>query len=116
MRLSVLLCDCTVYIPAVFAWAGLMRPVGQTKAAPFGLALALLFHPALVLIDHGHFQYNSIGLGLMIWTGVFAVRRKFCAAGLAFGLALNFKQTGLYFAPAFLFWVIRCGVDANKDV
>lgn len=107
MRLTVLLWDCMVYVPAVFAWA---RTVRKT------VLLSLILHPALILIDHGHFQYNSVGLGLMIWTAVFASQRKFCAAGLAFGLALNFKQTGLYYAPAILFWIIRCGIDGWKDV
>jgi alpha-1,3-glucosyltransferase len=29
-------------------------------------AAIILLQPALVLIDHGHFQYNCIGLGLTV--------------------------------------------------
>ncbi len=69
----------TVYIPAVlyavhvfydtptaalYAAAGRTTPPAAIRRAGRTLALAaLLFNPSLLLIDHGHFQYNGISLG-----------------------------------------------------
>ena len=27
-----------------------------------------MMQPAIVLIDHGHFQYNAVALGLSLWS------------------------------------------------
>jgi hypothetical protein len=45
----------------------------STLAALFTL---LLLQPALILIDHGHFQYNSTCLGLALWGAVLILRGK----------------------------------------
>jgi alpha-1,3-glucosyltransferase len=80
--------------------------------------LTLLLQPALLLVDFGHFQYNSVMLGESCIC--FRVRRKiypcllgftllamnFFAAGhdmfgaVFFVLSLGFKQMALYYAPA----------------
>ena len=39
-------------------------PAGPWEAAAANAFLMILLQPALVLIDHGHFQYNSVCLGL----------------------------------------------------
>ena len=61
----------------------------------------ILAHPALVLIDHGHFQYNSVSLGFSLW-GIIAVITDWDVAGsIAFCLALNYKQMELYHSLPF---------------
>ena len=78
----------------------------------------LLANPALLLIDHGHFQYNSISLGCTILatscvlqTGKGVSTRAvswrvstfywLVGAAFFFCMALNHKQMTLYYAPAF---------------
>jgi hypothetical protein len=73
--------------------------------------------PLMLLVDHGHFQYNSASLGLAIaswgllgastlleettasspWLAGLAARM---AAAVAFAAALNYKQMELFHAPA----------------
>lgn len=79
--------------------------------------LTILFQPALLLIDFGHFQYNSVMLGevnprsairmfINCVTGLTLLATNFFAIGydlsgaLCFVLSLAFKQMALYYAPA----------------
>jgi alpha-1,3-glucosyltransferase len=143
MRLTVLLCDALVFFPAA-AWmaravaaaaaaakAGKRR--GNTSAAAQAATITtrrraalavLLLNPSLVLIDHGHFQYNCISLGLALaamaallleegeqeqqrGAGVapppppLLLPRGRLVAAVLFTLSLCHKQMGLYYAPAF---------------
>ena len=54
--------------------------------------LQLVLLPALVLVDHGHFQYNCLPLGLTLWSALFIDDRPYLAS-LLFTLALHAKQT-----------------------
>ena len=78
-------------------------PASSPAAASPQLLLlaATLLQPASVLVDHGHFQYNCISLGL-------AAAAAGCIAGgggvvgsVLFSLSLNHKQMSLFYAPAF---------------
>lgn len=63
MRLSVLVLDLFVYLPAVAYF--LARRLETRSARVRHIALFTLWcQPALILIDHGHFQYNGVMLGL----------------------------------------------------
>ena len=41
-----------------------------------GAFLALLLNPALLLVDHGHFQYNGVSLGLFLIALCLGIFRK----------------------------------------
>lgn len=80
-----------VYIPACFAAVGaLYRGMGVRGRS---LALvALLLQPAELLVDHGHFQYNNLSLGLTLGAvAAIASGRQLLGAAL-FSLSLNHKQ------------------------
>ncbi len=102
VRMCVCLCvsPCAVFFPAAFAAArALYGPKPSTRRA-FALACTLL-NPALVIIDHGHFQYNCISLGCAVG-GAAAIAAGWQLLGsFLFCAALNHKQMSLYFAPAF---------------
>ena len=97
MRATVLALDGAVFCSAVAALSGRLYGAGRDRAAAI---LAALLSPALVLVDHGHFQYNCVPLGLALWSAVMVDARRPLAAAALFCLALNAKQTALYFAPA----------------
>jgi alpha-1,3-glucosyltransferase len=80
--------------------------------------LVSMAQPAIILIDHGHFQYNTVALGLSLWafhymtSGEIGVKSKMTnlvVGSIFFCLALSFKQTTLYYAPAVFFYLLgRC--------
>lgn len=57
--------DAAVYFPAVLACVAVFG-AGQPSEQRLWLLAATLLQPALLLIDHGHFQYNCISLGLAV--------------------------------------------------
>lgn len=95
MRYSVILCDLLIYIPAA-AWTAY-------KMRSRLVLLLLALHPSLLLIDHGHFQYNGVCIGLSLMA-VLSICQDYDVAGsVLFSLALNFKQMTLYYSPVFFF-------------
>ena len=136
MRCTVLISDVFVYFTAV--WVLVSRLAATTEEVEAGgeeeeeeeeelsssarvvlgrrrphLLLVALCQPALVLVDHGHFQYNSVSLGLALWSfHCMTATRSFAGpvmGSVLFTLALNFKQMELYHAPAvFAYLLGRC--------
>lgn len=73
-------------------------------SSEFPLPLFFLLWPTLNLA-----RYNTIPLGLFIWTVVFLDRNQDFLAAIAFCLALNYKQMALYYSlPIFFFLLKRC--------
>ena len=103
MRRSVLACDVMIFMPAAWACAAAGAPKGALRLGFFALLCAL---PPLVLVDHGHFQYNCVSLGLALWAMHAAMAGRPLATCAAFSLALNFKQMSLYLAPAFFCYLL----------
>lgn len=107
LRQTVLASDATTFVPAALAAAAVFSSAAAGQR--LGVLAALLFSPALVLIDHGHFQYNCIGLGLAAGSAAAAAAGANSLSALLFSLSLNHKQMGLYFAPAFFAFLLgRC--------
>jgi alpha-1,3-glucosyltransferase len=108
MRATVWILDAVVYFPAVWMIAKRLHAENDWLWT-FCSALA---QPALLLMDHGHFQYNSTSLGFALLACYYMTRPSFrdCIIGsFYFCLALNFKQMTLYHAPAIFFYLSgRC--------
>ena len=66
----------------------------------------MLLQPSMVIIDHGHFQYNSISLGLALFGVVAVVHNWDLVGSVAFTLSLNYKQMELYHALPFFFYLL----------
>mmetsp|Transcript_4928 Transcript_4928/g.5636 ORF Transcript_4928/g.5636 Transcript_4928/m.5636 type:complete len:404 (-) Transcript_4928:182-1393(-) len=106
MRATVLFLDLFVYGNAV--WYAIRD---RDRKSLWAIMIALC-QPAILLVDHGHFQYNTVALGLSIASFSFVVQEDFAACvwgGFFFSLALNFKQMTLYYAPVVFFYLLgRC--------
>ncbi|AGO11264.1 AaceriACR004Wp [[Ashbya] aceris (nom. inval.)] len=107
MRLTVILSELCFYIPAVVyftRWIGRRReqsPIGQYIAGA-----AILFQPALILIDHGHFQYNCVMLGLALCAINNLLDEYYALAAVNFVFSLGFKQMALYYAPVMFVYLL----------
>ncbi|KAL4160047.1 hypothetical protein PRNP1_000618 [Phytophthora ramorum] len=108
MRASVLLCDIALFIPAIYCVARAFYGTQQwTQRTAF--LLLILLQPAVLLIDHGHFQYNNVCLGFTALGVALILQGNEFLGSICYCLALNFKQMALYYAPAFgVFLLARC--------
>ncbi|KAL4064874.1 glycosyltransferase family 57 protein [Scleroderma yunnanense] len=99
MRATVVALDVLIYIPALYAFMRIWLRTRSSRAQHTAF-LVLLFQPALLLVDFGHFQYNSVMLGLtLLALDAFAAGLDLVGA-VCFVLSLGFKQMSLYYAPA----------------
>jgi len=118
MRATVLVLDALIYVSIVWVATKGNKKVHDAQSM-WTLILALA-QPALILMDHGHFQYNSVSLGFALWGLYFMTKQNFtnCIVGsIFFCLALNFKQMTLYYAPAvFAYLLGRCFADKSTKV
>ncbi|CAH2005977.1 unnamed protein product [Acanthoscelides obtectus] len=116
MRYSVLISDVLIFLPAIIIYYWLTVPDDKGKKkkkeqgiVPLGpstsIVLALLY-PGIILIDHGHFQYNCVSLGLAVLAVTALLCEKDIIASFLFCLALNYKQMELYHAPPFFFYLL----------
>lgn len=98
MRSTVLISDVLIFLPSLAMYA----LSANENIEPFGSPTIafVAFIPALMLMDHGHFQYNSVSLGLCVLAFVLYQRRLDVAAAISFCTAVYFKHLCLYFALA----------------
>eukprot|EP00938_MAST-03A_sp_MAST-3A-sp1_P003371 g3371.t1 len=103
MRLTVLISDVIVYFTSAWLFSSLYRSKSSTT---WKVLLPILLQPALVLIDHGHFQYNSVSLGLIIWS-VILIQNGCDEYGTCLAvMSVCFKHLSLYFIPGYFFFLL----------
>ncbi|GAA5911465.1 hypothetical protein JCM6882_005009 [Rhodosporidiobolus microsporus] len=107
MRASVVVGDLLVWVSAVLIYcrrnyhrpSGSIRGETKAKRKMLVAVLTILLQPALLLVDNGHFQYNSLMLGLALHAlNCFQSNHDLLGA-VFFVLSLGFKQMALYYAP-----------------
>ncbi|KAF2836521.1 glycosyltransferase family 57 protein [Patellaria atrata CBS 101060] len=101
MRATVFVSEYLTYTPAVIIFLRRYTRLQSVNTWEASIALvAILMQPGTILIDHGHFQYNTVMLGFMVasMSSVLAGRPWWGAA--FFVASLGFKQMALFYAPA----------------
>ncbi|PIA19633.1 ALG6, ALG8 glycosyltransferase [Coemansia reversa NRRL 1564] len=104
MRASVVVLEFVTLVPAVVLLFRL-KNMQMSWAARQASIFSVLMQPCLLLVDHGHFQYNAVMLGFFVWTVYFAAREQHVLMAISFCCSFMFKQMGLYFAPAVFFFL-----------
>ncbi|KAK0670383.1 family 57 putative glycosyltransferase [Cercophora samala] len=110
MRGTVIVSEYLIYIPAVVIFVRrFSRLSGVTSwSASISLA-AILMQPGNILIDHIHFQYNTVMLGFVVASMSSMLAGRYLWSAVFFVAALGFKQMALYYAfPVFAFLLGSC--------
>lgn len=70
MRYLSLISELVVFIPSVLQLVSLLggKKLKLGRMHQIVIIALIIFQPPLVLIDHGHFQYNSVMLGLFLFS------------------------------------------------
>eukprot|EP00049_Salpingoeca_infusionum_P000601 m.41173 g.41173 ORF g.41173 m.41173 type:complete len:478 (-) comp10522_c0_seq3:115-1548(-) len=109
MRYTVLVADVLILVPAVVLWANVATRTLKISnvLGTAGVVAVVMLNPTLTLVDHGHFQYNNMSLGLALLSFALLVGRGGdLLASVFFVLSLCYKQMSLYFAPAIFFYLL----------
>ena len=110
MRATVIVSEYLIYVPAVVVFTRRYSQLFGVAQWPASLALvAILLQPSTILIDHIHFQYNTVLLGVGVASMSSMLAGRYMWASIFFVGALGFKQMALYYAPAvFAFLLGTC--------
>lgn len=107
MRATVIASEYLVYVPAVVTFLRRYTRMHGVHAWSASIALvAILLQPATILVDHGHFQYNTVMLGLMVASLDAILAGRMLWACIFFVGALGFKQMALYYAPVMFAYLL----------
>ncbi|RYP34619.1 hypothetical protein DL767_004179 [Monosporascus sp. MG133] len=101
MRATVLVSEYLTYIPAAVIFVRrFCKLFGVAQWTASVALVAILMQPGTILIDHVHFQYNTVMLGFVLASMSSTVAGRYMWAAIFFVAALGFKQMALYYAPA----------------
>ncbi|KAH9845717.1 glycosyltransferase family 57 protein [Teratosphaeria destructans] len=101
MRSTVIVSEYLIYIPAAVLAVRQLAKLHNINIWESSIALtAILMQPATILIDHGHFQYNTVMLGFMLATTAAMLAGRPLWSCFFFVATLGFKQMALFYAPA----------------
>ncbi|KAL8768552.1 MAG: hypothetical protein Q9209_005237 [Squamulea sp. 1 TL-2023] len=107
MRATVLVSEYLIYVPAAII---LNRKLGRMRSVNTWESLvalvAILMQPATILIDHAHFQYNTVMLGLTLASLSSMLAGRALWGCVFFVATLCYKQMALYYAPAIFAYLI----------
>lgn len=110
MRATVIVSEYLIFVPAVVMF---VRRYGRLQGVSnwtISVALAaVLMQPGTILIDHIHFQYNTVMLGFVTASMSSMLAGRYFWSSVFFVAALGFKQMALYYAlPVFFFLLGSC--------
>jgi len=107
MRSTVLVSEYLIYVPAAVIFnRRLARMRGVSAWESSMVLVAILMQPATILIDHAHFQYNTVMLGFVLASMSSVLAGRYLWSCVFFISALCFKQMALYFAPAIFAYLL----------
>ncbi|KAI5962618.1 ALG6 [Candida pseudojiufengensis] len=108
MRFSVLISEIIIFIPSIMIIAKKLSKKFNwiNRIDQIILCFLVLNQPHLILIDHGHFQYNCVMLGFFILTIINLIDNNFIWASFWFVSCINFKQMGLYYSIFIFFYIL----------
>jgi len=115
MRATVIVSEYFTYIPAAVVFVRRFSRLSKVSTWTASIALvAILMQPSTILIDHVHFQYNTVMLGLVLGCMSSLLAERYMWSAIFFVAALGFKQMALYYAfTIFAYLLGRCFFPLN---
>lgn len=124
MRFTVLIGDLLIFFPGVLLSSFCLSRKApncskQATRESIREAVSIIAFcgtlPALILIDHGHFQYNGISLGLFL-ISMSCFMMEMVAIGAAFlCMSIYFKHMGLYYGLALFSYLTSRMLKVLRD-
>uniref|UniRef100_A0A8R7UWJ1 Alpha-1,3-glucosyltransferase n=1 Tax=Triticum urartu TaxID=4572 RepID=A0A8R7UWJ1_TRIUA len=108
LRFTVAFSDLLLLLASVL----LLARDARRRQRPFLALLLVLWSPALLIVDHIHFQYNGFLMGLLLLSLHFLEQGKDLAGGVVFAALLCSKHLFLVAAPVYFVYLFRhycCG-------
>lgn len=106
-RLTVIASDALLFA-GVLAYVSARGTDRRPERNDLVLALVLVaFSPGLLIVDHIHFQYNGMLLGIFLLSLAYIRKGQDLMGGLLFAVLLNFKHIFLYVAPLYFIYLLR---------
>ena len=107
MRSTVIVSEYLIYIPAAVIFVRRLARLSGVPVWEASIALtAILMQPSTMLIDHAHFQYNTVMLGFVLASMSSMLAGRLLWGCVFFVAALCFKQMALYYAPAVFAYLV----------
>lgn len=107
MRFMAILSELIIYIPAILSIANFLgKKFNVNRMDQIIISLVIINQAHLVLIDHGHFQFNSVMLGLFVYAVIDLAKGNLMMASIWFVSCINFKQMGLYYSLFIFFYIL----------
>lgn len=117
MRITSLISEMIVLVPAVMQLISLLGKKAKLGRMHQIVVITLvLFQPPLVLIDHGHFQYNSVMLGFFLFSIIDLFKGNLILASIWFMSSVLFKQMALHYSPFIFFFILSRLFTPNKKL
>ncbi|EGV60095.1 ALG6, ALG8 glycosyltransferase [Yamadazyma tenuis ATCC 10573] len=107
MRFTSLISELVILSPALLGFITFIgKKLNLRRIDQILITCIVMCQPALILIDHGHFQYNSVMLGFFLYSLVDLLKGNFTLSSIWFISAIFFKQMALYYAPFIFFFIL----------
>ena len=115
-RTTVVICDFVLFVAAAKYISNAANGDGDRAGAKMTtkdgyITFALIaFNSGLLLVDHIHFQYNGLLLGILILCLNFAQSQKYVASAITFSILVLMKHLFVTLVPLFMvyFWSAYC--------
>jgi len=114
MRMSVIVSDILFFVSAVFVFFNIAYPK-QTWNVKITAIFCMLINPLFIIIDHGHFQYNCVALGLALWSINAMCTHHYYVGSVLFVMSIAFKQMSLFYALPFFFYCIGIALKEQRE-
>jgi alpha-1,3-glucosyltransferase len=114
MRLSVIVTDLPLII---VTWLYFSKNVSTFRRKIFFFVIVSL-NAGLLLVDHIHFQYNGLLIGLLVACVYFADSHQYLLLALCFSSLVLMKHLFLPLAPIFAVYLLRnyCAIQKHCEV